>query len=146
MCSTFSSTTGDQALSDKFTVSADWLAPKVARDRIALFLESSGRPDLVDDARVCVSDAVTYMMPRILGPIAVEATLSASHLAVSVGTDVANQRQGEGQPRTVEGYPRLRLAGRLADESGITWTYSPAHKVICKQVWFKLHRPAEGAE
>ncbi|MEU3353538.1 hypothetical protein [Streptomyces sp. NPDC037389] len=123
----------------RFIAPAIPASARVARDVVrAVLLTTTVPAVLIEDARVCVSDAVTYMIPRLLGPLAVEITLIRPRVVVAVGTD-----NPQGTPveygRRPDDHPRLTLLRRLGAASGVTWTWGAGHHVIGKRVWFELH-------
>ncbi|MFF4156086.1 hypothetical protein [Streptomyces sp. NPDC001678] len=125
----------------RFVTPATPPSVRVARDVVRAVLTATASPPpaaLIEDARVCVSDAVTYMIPRILGPLAVEIMLLPPRVVVAVGTD-----NPEGAPveygRRPDDHPRLTLLRRLGAASGVTWTWGAGHQVTGKRVWFELH-------
>ncbi|MCC3774607.1 hypothetical protein [Streptomyces sp. UNOB3_S3] len=125
----------------RFVTPATLPSVRVARDVVRAVLAATASPlsaTLIEDARLCVSDAVTYMIPRILGPLAVEITLLPPHLVVAVGTDNPHGAPVE-YGRRPDDHPRLTLLRRLGAASGVTWTWGAGHEVVGKRVWFELH-------
>ncbi|GAA2707577.1 MULTISPECIES: hypothetical protein [Streptomyces] len=122
----------------RFTVPTAPPTARVARDLLGVVLAGTQPPGLVDDARVCVSDAVTHMIPRTPDPIDIEVTLRGPDVWVSVGTTSSGGRVKVYEPRSVEGRRCLRIMRSLAAESGETWTWGEGRQLVGKQVWFRL--------
>jgi anti-sigma regulatory factor (Ser/Thr protein kinase) len=115
-------------------------APKVARDFVTSLLGVSRHHDLVDDARLCVTEVVTNVHRHTGTPvIRVVATVNSKQVTVSVADDKPWSLPLPGEPcagREREGGQGLLLVAAIAFAWGAT-IYGgclPGHKTV----WFTL--------
>jgi hypothetical protein len=110
----------------------------VVRDLLAAILAASGRPGMVEAARVCVSDVVANVLRHAKVPVlAVEVSVLGDRVIVGV-----LDGDPDGRPRVVEAAGDaesgrgLLLLERLAHAWGVSWTGGLAP--TGKRVWFEL--------
>ncbi|MEU4210825.1 ATP-binding protein [Streptomyces sp. NPDC026206] len=113
--------------------------PRIARDFVTAVLSAADRGRLIDDARVCVSDAVTNVVLHARVPVlAVEMAVHGDRVIVAVRDDDPARRPYRREARADEESGRgLMLVRSLSCESGVTLVWDGL-KVIGKRVWFVL--------
>ncbi len=113
--------------------------PRLARQFVAGTLEATGHPALIDDARVCVSDAVTNVVQHARVPtLTVEVTVRAGRATIAVRDDDPGRRPYRRRPNDDDERGRgLALLHGLAHSSGVTLVWDGLD-IIGKRVWFEL--------
>ncbi|WP_372404903.1 ATP-binding protein [Streptomyces luteireticuli] len=120
----------------RVTAPADDAAPRVAREFVRAIL-ARDIPALVDDARLCTSDAVTAVLRHTTGAyLHVDVSVLARRVVVSVGdsdrTGVLNRRDLR---KETSG---LSLVRRLSAASGVSWSWDAHRRTVITRVWFTL--------
>ncbi|WP_411129926.1 ATP-binding protein [Streptomyces sp. x-19] len=122
-------------------------APKIMRDLVTTLLLATGHPNLVDDARICVSEVVTNVrIHTVTRLVYLDVTLRPGRVSVAVWDD-----EWEKRPATAvhdfhsdeERGRGLLLVQCLSADWGVTWPADgdPSHK----RIWFALDERAVGA-
>ncbi|MFE7114244.1 ATP-binding protein [Streptomyces sp. NPDC057654] len=135
-----------------FRVSApnDAIAPKIAREQVALLLALTRHADVADVAKLLVSEIVTNVHVHTPTPVVhVDVTVGPGRVYVAVWDDAPRARLDAHGPREARDAraPRdtreddergrgLLLVQEMATRWGVTWPVEPerAHK----RVWFTL--------
>ncbi|MEV4440398.1 ATP-binding protein [Streptomyces sp. NPDC049577] len=101
---------------------------------------------LLDDARVCVSDAVANVVQHArVRTLAVEVTVRPHSLVVAVRDDDTTRLPWARHPGPDDERGRgLMLVRRLSHASGVTWVWDGL-EIVGKRVWFEL-RDREDAD
>ncbi|MEV0640176.1 ATP-binding protein [Streptomyces sp. NPDC050619] len=113
-------------------------SPKICRDTVALLLKATGHPELVETARLLVSEIVTNVSLHTTSlAVRLEAVIRHDRVLVSVYDDDPGAdpcpRVTDGQSENGRGL--LLLAG-FAHDWGVTWT--DGIPTSGKRVWFEL--------
>jgi anti-sigma regulatory factor (Ser/Thr protein kinase) len=116
----------------------DAFAPKVARDLLAAILHGPEHEDMVDTARVCVSDVVTNVLRHTTETVvSVEVSVLRDRVIVGVRDSDPDGRPSV-RPPSADGEDGrgLLLVQHLAHAWGVIWTggVTPTGK----RVWFEL--------
>ncbi|GHG76018.1 ATP-binding protein [Streptomyces griseocarneus] len=113
--------------------------PRLARQFVTGTLEATGHPALIDNARVCVSDAVTNVVQHARVPsLSVEVTVRPGWAVIAVRDgDVARRPYHRRAGAEDEGGRGLALVRGLSYASGVTLAWDGLH-LIGKRVWFEL--------
>ncbi|MBT2382037.1 ATP-binding protein [Streptomyces sp. ISL-11] len=123
---------------------------RVVREFVAAALAASGHRGVIDDARICVSDAVANVVQHANVPVlAVEVIAYWDRVVIAVRDD---DLAGQPAPRAArlddEGGRGLMLIGRLAHRWGVMWLWDetphPDPEPVGKRVWFELRNAAQG--
>ncbi|MEC4014768.1 ATP-binding protein [Streptomyces sp. H27-D2] len=116
-------------------------SPKVCRDTIAALLYANGHHELVDPARLLVSEIVTNItVHTTASAIHVEATVRHDTVLVSVHDNDPHGRPGPRAARDDEESGRgLLLVREIAYAWGVTWT--GGLQPTGKRIWFELREP-----
>lgn len=118
---------------------------RLARDFVTAALVAAERRELIEDARICVSDAVANVVrhARVL-ELSVEMTVDEECVVVAVRDDDPARPPWPRGPRAAgEGGRGLGLVRRLAHASGVTWVWDGLD-LVGKKVWFELREGAGG--
>ncbi|GAA2716207.1 MULTISPECIES: ATP-binding protein [Streptomyces] len=123
---------------------ASLTTPRLARQFVSGTLEATGHSALIDDACVCVSDAVTNVVQHARVPtVAVEVTVHGrdrATIAVRDGDPVRRPyRRGPARPDDERGRG-LALVRDLSHASGVSLIWDGLD-VVGKRVWFELRAP-----
>lgn len=112
---------------------------RLAREFVSAALVAADRRPLIENARVCVSDAVTNVVQHARVPVlAVEVTVRTEHIVVAVRDDDLRRLPWPRRARAdEEGGRGLMLVRRLSHASGVTWVWDGLD-LVGKQVWFEL--------
>lgn len=146
MCTaTFSSprtTTTDyvSATTYKLSAPADPATVRIAREFLRAILAAAHERSLIDAARICVSDAVTGVLPYVTGAVAVEISVRPGFVLVRVGAD-GGLRAHRDVSTVNAPNQRLVLLRKLSYRSGVTWTWDGSSRPARKSVWFELCAP-----
>ncbi|MCD9144683.1 ATP-binding protein [Streptomyces albireticuli] len=118
---------------------------RLARDFVTAALVAAERRLLIEDARICVSDAVANVVRCARVPeLSVEMTVNEESVVVAVRDDDPARPPWPRGPRTAgEGGRGLGLVRRLAHASGVTWVWDGLD-LVGKRVWFELREGAGG--
>ncbi|WKK21028.1 ATP-binding protein [Streptomyces olivoreticuli] len=111
---------------------------RVAREFVAAALEASGRPGLVENALVCVSDLVTNVVQHArVRTLSVEVAVRGGHVVVSVldGDHARRPRRRAARVGQEDGRG-LALVRSLSVASGVTLVWDELN-VVGKCVWFE---------
>ncbi len=132
----------------RFVVPNSALAPKIMRDLVATLLVATGRPTLVDVARVCVSEVVTNVRLHTSTTLVyLDIALRPGQVSVAVWDDEWSKRPSATavyDVRSDEERGRgLLLVQMLSADWGVTW--STGADQSRKRVWFVLDEPAAEA-
>ncbi|WP_411146410.1 ATP-binding protein [Streptomyces sp. x-80] len=129
----------------RFVVPNSALAPKITRDLVATLLVVTGRPTLVDTARVCVSEVITNVRLHTRTTLVyLDITLCPGRVAVAVWDDEWDKRPSETAVYDFHSDEErgrgLLLVQTLSAGWGVTWPADgdPSRK----RVWFVLDEPA----
>ncbi len=117
-------------------------SPKFCRDTVAALLFANDRPDLVDVAKLLVSEAVTNVNLHTVAPtIRIDATVGRDSVRVTVHDDAPIDHLCLREATTDEESGRgLLLVQELAYAWGVAWTGGV--QPTGKQIWFELREPA----
>ncbi|WP_171165245.1 hypothetical protein [Streptomyces sp. I05A-00742] len=120
----------------RFSLPARATTPRLARDVVRVVLNAD-HATLVDDARLCVSDAVTAVLSGTASPhVHVDVFVDRDRVVLAV-LDADRTRDGRRRPSSGEAL-RLPLVRRLSAASGVTWEWDAEHRVMGRRVWFAL--------
>lgn len=132
----------------RFVVPNSALAPKIMRDLVATLLVATGRPKLVDAARVCVSEVVTNVRLHTRTTLVyLDIAVCPGRVSVTVWDDEWSKR-----PSATAVYDfhsdeergrGLLLVQLLSAGWGVTWPADGDQSR--KRVWFVLDEPAAEA-
>ncbi|MFI1969412.1 ATP-binding protein [Streptomyces cinnamoneus] len=113
--------------------------PRLARQFVTGALEATGHPALIDDARVCVSDAVTNVVQHArVAALSVEVTVCAAHAVIGVRDGDVRRRPYLRQAGAGDERGRgLVLVRGLSYDSGVSLVWDGL-ELIGKRVWFEL--------
>ncbi|MEV4433238.1 ATP-binding protein [Streptomyces sp. NPDC049585] len=110
---------------------------RLAREFVTASLVAVERRLLIENARICVSDAVAHVVRQgRVREVSVELTVRKGRVVVAVRDDDPGRPpwpRPEGAGRT----SGLALMRRLAHASGVTWVWDGL-SIVGKQVWFEL--------
>ncbi|MFE0047447.1 ATP-binding protein [Streptomyces albireticuli] len=142
---------GNHARTYRLTAPAAADTVRVAREFVRAILTATEHSDLIDAARVCVSDAVTAVLPRARdGVVTVEVYVRPGRVIVKAG-EASGARRRHRETRTRSEPERgLVLIRKLSHASGVEWarggrSCKGAGKGF-KEVWFELRGPREVAQ
>ncbi len=112
---------------------------RLAREFVTASLVAADRRLLIENARICVSDAVTNVVRHARVPeLAVEVTVHAGRVVVAVRDDDPGRPPWPRQPHSGQGDGKgMALLRRLSHASGVTWVWDELTPVG-KEVWFEL--------
>ncbi|MGW2370560.1 hypothetical protein ACWCZ5_34285 [Streptomyces sp. NPDC001667] len=117
---------------------------RIAREFLRAILAATHEPSLIDAARICVSDAVTSVLPHMSGTVTVDVAARPDRLIVDVGANGRRAHRDVSTAKTPD--QRFGLLRKLSYRSGVTWTYDGSHRPVYKSVWFELRAPRAVAE
>jgi anti-sigma regulatory factor (Ser/Thr protein kinase) len=117
-------------------------SPRVCRETVAVLLAATGHPNLVDVAKILVSEVVTNVHQHTSSPVVhLEAIVSPEGVLVSVTDNDPDGRPGPRVPTPHEESGRgMLLLRALAHRWGVTWT--GGIQPTGKRVWFELFETA----
>ncbi|MEU5424041.1 hypothetical protein AB0H73_00295 [Streptomyces olivoreticuli] len=128
----------------QLTAPAHPATARVAREFVRAVLLSHDHARLVDNALVCVSDAVAKTHRHAKGPnlsVEVNARTDRVNLYVRDGS-----LTGAPVPRELrtedERDPLLTLVRCLSSASGVTWLWNETHRAMTARVWVELRTDA----
>lgn len=112
---------------------------RLAREFVTATLVAADHHQLVEDARVCVSDTVANVVRHArVRELTVEVVVNAERVRVSVRDDDARRLPWPRQPgREEEAGRGLMLVHCLSDASGVDWVWDEL-ELVGKKVWFEL--------
>ncbi|MEV5505928.1 ATP-binding protein [Streptomyces orinoci] len=129
----------DSAHSYELRAPATLTTPCVARHFVTGVLAASGHSALADDARICVSDAVTNAVQHAgVQTLRIELTANTNGIVVAVCDDNVRRLPWPRQARDDEESGRgLTLVRGIAHSSGVSWIWDEL-QLVGKRVWFEL--------
>ncbi|MBT2382530.1 ATP-binding protein [Streptomyces sp. ISL-11] len=112
---------------------------RLARDFVTAALAAANRRVLIEEARICVSDAVANVVRQARVPeLTVELTVLPGSVTVAVRDDDPTRPPWPRRAGAGEGDGRgLSLVRRIAHASGVTWVWDGLD-LVGKQIWFEL--------
>ncbi|MFI9203605.1 ATP-binding protein [Streptomyces sp. NPDC053048] len=112
---------------------------RLAREFVTASLVAAERQPLIENARICVSDAVANVVRHARVPeLSVEVTVRAASVIVGVRDDDPGRLPWPAaRPHGECGGRGLTLVRRLSHASGIRWVWDEL-TLVGKQVWFEL--------
>ncbi|GHF50435.1 hypothetical protein GCM10010218_34970 [Streptomyces mashuensis] len=112
---------------------------RIAREFVTAILVAAGREALIDDARVCVSDAVTNVVQHArVDALTIEVGVHAHRVVFAVRDDDPGRRPYRRAARSDDERGRgLALVRGLACDSGVALVWEGLD-VVGKRVWFSL--------
>ncbi|MEU1821953.1 ATP-binding protein [Streptomyces abikoensis] len=112
---------------------------RLAREFVTASLVAADRRLLIENARICVSDAVANVVRHARVPeLAVQVTVDPERVLVAVRDDDPG-RPPWPRPPCVGDASGLALLRRLAHASGVRWVWDEL-RPVGKQVWFELRQ------
>ncbi|MFG2178888.1 ATP-binding protein [Streptomyces abikoensis] len=131
------------ALGETYLLSAP-VAPgtaRLAREFVTASLVAADRRLLIENARICVSDAVANVVRHARVPeLVVQVTVHPERVLVAVRDDDPGRPPWPRPPHEGTGggdVKGLALLRRLAHASGVRWVWDEL-RPVGKQVWFEL--------
>ncbi|MEU3352599.1 ATP-binding protein [Streptomyces sp. NPDC037389] len=112
---------------------------RLAREFVTASLVAAGRWPLIENAQICVSDAVANVVRHARVPeLVVQVSVHPGRVVVAVRDDDPGRPPWPRQPYAGGGDAKgLALLRRLAHASGVTWVWDEL-RPVGKQVWFEL--------
>ncbi|MBB4892921.1 anti-sigma regulatory factor (Ser/Thr protein kinase) [Streptomyces olivoverticillatus] len=123
----------------ELTAPASVTTPRLARQFVTGALQATGHSGLVDNACICVSDAVTNVIQHARVPtLQVEITTRTGCAVIAVRDGDANRQPYRRQAGTDDERGRgLALVRDLSHSCGVSLVWDGLN-IIGKRVWFEL--------
>ncbi|MFF4408273.1 ATP-binding protein [Streptomyces sp. NPDC001262] len=114
---------------------------RLAREFVTAALVAADHHQLVEDARVCVSDTVANVVRHArVQELTVEMVVNEERVRVAVRDADARRLPWPRQPgKEEEGGRGLTLVRRLSCDWGVAWVWDGL-ELVGKKVWFELSR------
>ncbi|MFH8789635.1 hypothetical protein [Streptomyces roseoverticillatus] len=142
MLSSPRTTTDDQGELYRIAVPATETAIRVARDALQAILRA--HPAVIEDARVCVSDAIAYVLAETPGhpTVTVTVRLHRTYVAFVIeDSDGPSRNLYHLTPRDLAAAPRLEIIRRMALYTGVSRMWDGRRRATSVYLALPIQRP-----